>query len=272
VGEDAAAEVGAEVVLDPLWDAIAIGVGRCGVGKEGLEVVLDERVERRGSGVAPAIDGGESVGPRAGSDRGGARELRFAAAAANLRKAYDIDPTFVKAAQFAAISLAWGGDAAAAESLATAAMAANQPLPDYERYSGQWILASLRGRREEAYRNARETARVSSHPLLRGILAWDAPRHGLAEEAVRPVVEPTPRAWMIPEGEPAPAPMLLQVATKHELVATYDPAVDLPGDGKVYRTTSCRRAPRAWASSSSGQNSAIRVSRRCRRGGCATQR
>jgi hypothetical protein len=34
VGEDAAAEVGAEVVLDPLWDAIAIGVGRCGVGKE----------------------------------------------------------------------------------------------------------------------------------------------------------------------------------------------------------------------------------------------
>jgi DNA-binding SARP family transcriptional activator len=112
-------------------------------------------------------------------------EFRFAEAAANLRRAYEIDPTFVKAAQFAAISLAWGGDPAAAESLATAAMAANQPLPDYERYFGQWILASLRGRREEAYRNARETARVSSHPLLQGILAWEALRHGLAGEVVR---------------------------------------------------------------------------------------
>jgi DNA-binding SARP family transcriptional activator len=112
-------------------------------------------------------------------------EFQFAEAAANLRKAYEIDPTFVKAAQFSAISLAWGGDPAAAETLATAAMAANQPLPDYERYFGQWILASLRGRREEAYRNARETARVSSHPLLQGILAWEALRHGLAGEVVR---------------------------------------------------------------------------------------
>jgi hypothetical protein len=34
VGEDAAAEVGAEVVLDPLRDAVAIGIGRCGVGEE----------------------------------------------------------------------------------------------------------------------------------------------------------------------------------------------------------------------------------------------
>jgi DNA-binding SARP family transcriptional activator len=112
-------------------------------------------------------------------------EFRFAEAAANLRKAYELDPTFVKAAQFAAIALAWGGDPAAAESLATAAMAANQPLPDYERYFGQWILASLRGRREEAYRNARETARLSSHPLLQGILAWESMRHGRAGEVVR---------------------------------------------------------------------------------------
>lgn len=112
-------------------------------------------------------------------------EFRFAEAAANLRKAYEIDPTFVKAAQFAAISLAWGGDPAAAESLATAAMAANQPLPDYERYFGQWILALLRGRREEAYRNAREVVRVNSHPLLQGVLAMEALRHGLASEVVK---------------------------------------------------------------------------------------
>jgi DNA-binding SARP family transcriptional activator len=112
-------------------------------------------------------------------------EFRFAEAAANLRKAYEVDPTFVKAAQFSAISLAWGGDPAGAESLASAAMAANQPLPEYERYFGQWILALLRGRREEAYRNARETARVTSHPLLQGVLAIEALRHGLAGEVVK---------------------------------------------------------------------------------------
>jgi DNA-binding SARP family transcriptional activator len=112
-------------------------------------------------------------------------EFRFAEAAANLSKAYEIDPTFVKAAQFSAISLAWGGDPAAAETLASAAMAANQPLPDYERYFGQWILALLRGRREEAYRNARETARLTSHPLLQGVLACEALRHGRAGEVVR---------------------------------------------------------------------------------------
>jgi hypothetical protein len=64
VGEDAAAEVGPEVVLDPLWEALAIGVGRCGVGEEGFEVVLDERVEGCGGGVAPAVDGSDAVGPR----------------------------------------------------------------------------------------------------------------------------------------------------------------------------------------------------------------
>jgi hypothetical protein len=64
VGEDAAAEVGAEVLLDPLRDAGAIGVGRGGVGEEGLEVVLDERVEGRGGGITAAVDGGEAVRPR----------------------------------------------------------------------------------------------------------------------------------------------------------------------------------------------------------------
>jgi hypothetical protein len=74
VGEDAAAEVGAEVVLDPLRDAVAVGVGRCGVGEEGLEVVLDEGVERRGGGLAAAVDSGgrrgTDVPARGGRGRG----------------------------------------------------------------------------------------------------------------------------------------------------------------------------------------------------------
>jgi hypothetical protein len=62
VGEDAAAEVGAEVVLDPLRDGFAIGISRGGAGQEGLEVVLDERVEGCGGGIAAAVDGPYAVG------------------------------------------------------------------------------------------------------------------------------------------------------------------------------------------------------------------
>lgn len=112
-------------------------------------------------------------------------EFRFAEAAAYLHKAFEIDPTFVKAAQFSAIALAWGGNPATADSLASAAMAANQPLPDYERYFGQWFVATLHGRREEAYRNAKETARVTTHPLIQGVFAWEALRHGLPREAAK---------------------------------------------------------------------------------------
>jgi hypothetical protein len=42
VGEDAAAEVGAEVCLHPARYTVAVGVGRGGLGEEGLEVVLDQ--------------------------------------------------------------------------------------------------------------------------------------------------------------------------------------------------------------------------------------
>jgi hypothetical protein len=38
VGEDAAAEVGAEVVLHPARHALAVGIRLGGVGQEGLEV------------------------------------------------------------------------------------------------------------------------------------------------------------------------------------------------------------------------------------------
>jgi hypothetical protein len=69
VGEDVAAEVGAEVVLDPLRDSGAIGIGRCCVGEEGLEVVLDERVHpvRVGAGVGIPT----TVSGQAGQRNGG---------------------------------------------------------------------------------------------------------------------------------------------------------------------------------------------------------
>jgi hypothetical protein len=61
VGEDATAEVGAEVVLHPARHALAVGFRLGGLGQEGLEVVLDDGVERRGRGVAAPVDGGESI-------------------------------------------------------------------------------------------------------------------------------------------------------------------------------------------------------------------
>ncbi len=64
VGEDAAAEVGPEVPLDPDRNAVAERVGLCGLGEEGLEVMLDDGVERRGGGLARAVDG-----PRGGRVR-----------------------------------------------------------------------------------------------------------------------------------------------------------------------------------------------------------
>jgi hypothetical protein len=39
-----------------------VRLGRCGVGEEALEAVLDERVKGRGGGIA-AVDGGTAVGP-----------------------------------------------------------------------------------------------------------------------------------------------------------------------------------------------------------------
>jgi hypothetical protein len=82
--EDAAAEIGAEVLLDPLRDAVAVGIGRGCLGEEGLDVVLDERVEGRDGGVAAAVDGDEAVGPgrtgRVGKAvRGSAQPVRVGA-------------------------------------------------------------------------------------------------------------------------------------------------------------------------------------------------
>jgi hypothetical protein len=75
VCEDAAAEVGAEILLDPRWDAVAQGIGLHGPGEEGLEVVLDDGVERGGGWLARAVDGprGGPLRP-AGGPHGGPEE------------------------------------------------------------------------------------------------------------------------------------------------------------------------------------------------------
>ena len=57
VSEDAAPQVGSEVLLDPPWHAVAKGIGFGRPDKEGLEMVLDDRVERRGSWPSRSIRG-----------------------------------------------------------------------------------------------------------------------------------------------------------------------------------------------------------------------
>jgi hypothetical protein len=62
VGEDAAAEVGPEVLLDPARHALAPWLCLGGLGQEGLEVVLDDGVEGCGRRPAAAVNGGEAGG------------------------------------------------------------------------------------------------------------------------------------------------------------------------------------------------------------------
>jgi len=57
VGEDAAAQVAPEVLLDPPGHATAQRVGFDCVGEEGLQVVLDDRIERRGGRPSWSIRG-----------------------------------------------------------------------------------------------------------------------------------------------------------------------------------------------------------------------
>jgi hypothetical protein len=66
--------------------AAASGVGRCYIGEEGLEVVLDERVEGCGGGVAAAVDGGEAVRSRRCRERGGT----FDTSGRNLQRAKEL--------------------------------------------------------------------------------------------------------------------------------------------------------------------------------------
>lgn len=111
---------------------------------------------------------------------------RFEEAARRLRRAYEIDPGFVKAGIFAAIALAYCGDLSGADALATAAMSAGEgPTTDYERYFGEWFLADLHGRRPEAYRACREGTRLTSYPVVRQRSGREALRMNRPGEAVR---------------------------------------------------------------------------------------
>ena len=81
VREDAAAEVGPEVLLDPGRDAVAQGIRLGGLRDEGLEVVLDDGVERGGGRLAWAVDGPRGRPARAARGPRGGRKSRFAGVA-----------------------------------------------------------------------------------------------------------------------------------------------------------------------------------------------
>ena len=57
VRENTATQVGSEVSLDPRGDAVPHGVPLGGLCEEGLEVVLDQRIERRLGRTAAPVDG-----------------------------------------------------------------------------------------------------------------------------------------------------------------------------------------------------------------------
>lgn len=101
--------------------------------------------------------------------------LRFEEAARRLRRANEIDPRFVKAGVFAAIAVALGGDPEEAERLTIEALRAGEESAcEYERAFAAWMLASLRGRRSDAYRACRELIGQTSHPVLRFMMGREA--------------------------------------------------------------------------------------------------
>ena len=117
-----------------------------------------------------------------GSELFGSRQ--FQEAARRLVNAYEMDRSFVKAAIFGTIALAYAGQPERAESLVIEATA-GRVLTDYERLFGAWIHADIRGRRPEAYRAAKEITRITPHPLFAGIAAWEAINIGRLREAVQ---------------------------------------------------------------------------------------
>ena len=56
VSQDTATEVGSEIALDPGGDAPTRGILVLGRGKEGLQVVLDDGVERCAGGTTWSVD------------------------------------------------------------------------------------------------------------------------------------------------------------------------------------------------------------------------
>jgi DNA-binding SARP family transcriptional activator len=110
---------------------------------------------------------------------------RFQEGYRHLRRAYEIDPGFVKAGIFAAISLAASGEPAAADALGTEVMATGQPLGEYERTLGEWFLADLHGNRSGAYRASLEGTTTSSTPVMAALAGREALRMNRPREALR---------------------------------------------------------------------------------------
>jgi len=127
-----------------------------------------------------------------GSEAYGA--FRFEEAAHRLRRAYEIDPRFLKAAIFASVATAYAGDPAGADALATAAMSDAASASEYERHFGEWFLAFLHGRRPEAYRAATELKRLVSHPVPRVMASCEALYLNRPAEALR-LMPPLPFNW-----------------------------------------------------------------------------
>ena len=112
--------------------------------------------------------------------------FQFEEAARHLRRSHEIDPDFVKAGVFAAIALAYCGDPAGADALASEAIRTGaSTASDYERHFGAWFLAELHGRRPEAYRACQDTIRLTSHPVLMFLAGREALRMFRPNEALR---------------------------------------------------------------------------------------
>jgi len=127
-----------------------------------------------------------------GSEAYGA--FRFEEAANRLRRAYEIDPSFLKAAIFACVAMAYAGDPAGADAFATAAMSDAVSPSEYERHFGEWFLAFLHGRRPEAYRAATELVRLVSHPVPSVLAGAEALYLNRPAEALR-LLPPLPFDW-----------------------------------------------------------------------------
>jgi DNA-binding SARP family transcriptional activator len=120
--------------------------------------------------------------------------FRFEEAADRLRRAYEIDPHFLKAAIFAGIAMACAGDPAGADALTTTAMRNTPSASEYERHFGEWLLGDLHGRRPEAYRSATEMTRLVSHPVPRVMAGWEALKMNRPQEALG-LLPPLPFDW-----------------------------------------------------------------------------
>lgn len=111
-------------------------------------------------------------------------EKQYLDAASHLLESYRLG--YRKAAVFGAIALAYGGRPATADSFASALIASDSGLGDFERAFASWFLADLNGRRADAYRSATEFERAGrgTSPSAIAVAAVEAMRMNRPREAV----------------------------------------------------------------------------------------